>query len=382
MQGWRMGHEDAHAMRCDATNGSFWVLDGHGGEGVANYGAGELLNEVAKTMQPECLPDNETLVAAFLAVDARARAYCAKNPEKDSGSTVIGAVASRASDTGLFTVKLLNCGDSRGLVVRGTTEEESSCQEYGVDVPAHIREVDAPEYSWPVVTESVDHKPSHPTERARIEAANGKVSDTNPPRLDSNLAVSRGLGDFEYKSNSDLAPADQKVSCVPDIYEVAGLPAGSIIILACDGVWDVMTSEEVADMVRERMKCPKSDLGDLCADVIRECLAKESRDNVTMMIIHLADGTTFEDSADEMKNHEKLSELTQAEDQTRKQYQNFCERAKFPLEPKACMVCNRWTSNMNQCACKTEYYCGRACQKKGWKTHKGTCVAMNASGSK
>lgn len=72
------------------------------------------------------------------------------------------------------------------------------------------------------------------------------MSQDAPPRLDGNLAVSRGLGDFEYKQEEGRPVAEQKVSCVPDIYEVVGLKAGSLVILCCDGVWDVMTGDEAA----------------------------------------------------------------------------------------------------------------------------------------
>ena len=45
---------------------------------------------------------------------------------------------------------------------------------------------------------SIDHKPDMPAEKRRIERASGFVEDS---RVNGMLALSRALGDFEYKSN-------------------------------------------------------------------------------------------------------------------------------------------------------------------------------------
>jgi len=52
---------------------------------------------------------------------------------------------------------------------------------------------------------SVDHKPDLPTEKRRIERANGFVEEG---RVNGMLALSRSLGDFEYKTNSIIKPED------------------------------------------------------------------------------------------------------------------------------------------------------------------------------
>lgn len=97
-------------------------------------------------------------------------------------------------------------------------------------------------------TMSSDHKPSGAAERKRIEAAGGIVHRN---RVDGDLAVSRTLGDFAYKQRFDLPPEKQKVSCEPDIVCYQRDDSNDeFIILACDGLWDVMSNEDAVGNVR------------------------------------------------------------------------------------------------------------------------------------
>jgi len=384
MQGWRSGHEDAHEMRVSDVSGAFWVLDGHGGDGVALYGAPELVREFAASMDKNSgdLPPDSRIVDGFASVDARCRAYVAENPDKNSGSTVVGALVAKQKD-GTYTMKLINCGDSRGIVVRGPVEEDTKdAAKLLKTVPEHLAGLsgeDGPaQCAWPLIQESVDHKPSHPTEKARIVAGGGHVTEDDPPRLDGNLAVSRGLGDFEYKADTEAPVAKQKVSAVPDIYEVSGLQPGAVVVLCCDGVWDVMTGDEVGQLVRDWLKRePNADLGEIATAIVQLSLQRNSRDNVTAMVAHLVDGTDWHETPDEVRNFEKLGqgEGLPGDDEVRKASHNMLRRWKFPPEPLPCEVCTKWVASMNQCPCKAVHYCTRACQKKAWKEHKLTCEA-------
>ncbi len=98
---------------------------------------------------------------------------------------------------------------------------------------------------------SEDHKPENPIERARIESAGGFVEEN---RVNGSLALSRALGDFEYKSSADLPYTQQMVTCEPELRTCSRQKADEFVILACDGIWDCLSSEECVSQTREAIK--------------------------------------------------------------------------------------------------------------------------------
>jgi protein phosphatase 2C family protein 2/3 len=69
-------------------------------------------------------------------------------------------------------------------------------------------------------------------EKARIVAAGGFVDFG---RVNGNLALSRAIGDFEFKKSADLAPEKQIVTAYPDV-EVHDISEDDeFLIIACDG---------------------------------------------------------------------------------------------------------------------------------------------------
>ena len=91
-----------------------------------------------------------------------------------------------------------------------------------------------------------DHKPNLPEEKARIEKASGFVKFN---RVNGELAMSRALGDFRYKMNPELKVQEHQVIPVPDIAIHERSKEDEVGILACDGVWDVLSNEEAVDFL-------------------------------------------------------------------------------------------------------------------------------------
>jgi serine/threonine protein phosphatase PrpC len=225
------------------------------------------------------------ILRGFLELDEKLRKIPeVASGEDKSGSTAVGAlisglclapstsctwpdVQSRLADK---YVIIANCGDSRGVVC----------------------------VSGKPALATQDHKPSNEPEKERIQNAGGSVMIQ---RVNGSLAVSRALGDFEYKNVDGKGPTEQLVSPEPEFYikERDGT-RDEFLVLACDGVWDVMSNEEIcryisgvfsghfhgisSSFIGHRMKIHEN-LETICNEVIDTCLYKGSRDNMSIIII-------------------------------------------------------------------------------------------------
>ena len=116
-------------------------------------------------------------------------------------------------------------------------------------------------------------------------------------RVEGNLNLSRAIGDLLYKRNMEVSPSEQMITALPDIKSIDLSPENDFMVLACDGIWNVMTSQEVIDFVRVRLQA-NMPLGRICEEVCEECLAPDTNgdgagcDNMTMMVVRF--GTASE----------------------------------------------------------------------------------------
>jgi hypothetical protein len=62
----------------------------------------------------------------------------------------------------------------------------------------------------------------------------------------------RAFGDFEFKS-PDMDQELCKVTALPDIVVHTRTPSDDILLIACDGVWDVLSSEDAVELARDIM---------------------------------------------------------------------------------------------------------------------------------
>jgi len=79
-------------------------------------------------------------------------------------------------------------------------------------------------------------------EKARICAAGGFVDFG---RVNGNLALSRAIGDFEFKKSAELSPEQQIVTAFPDVIAHAITDDDEFLVIACDGtciIWSIETT--------------------------------------------------------------------------------------------------------------------------------------------
>ena len=76
-------------------------------------------------------------------------------------------------------------------------------------------------------------------------SAGGFVSDN---RVKGNLNLARSIGDLEYKSDTKIKPNEQMIINLPEIRKES-LDKSEFLIIACDGIWDCLTSQEAVNYI-------------------------------------------------------------------------------------------------------------------------------------
>ncbi|CAN9506963.1 unnamed protein product [Ophioblennius macclurei] len=140
---------------------------------------------------------------------------------------------------------------------------------------------------------SYDHKPEDEVELARIKNAGGKV--TMDGRVNGGLNLSRAIGDHFYKRNKTLPPEEQMISAMPDVKVLTLNEEHDFMVIACDGIWNVLSSQEVVDFISDRIKPDQSGKVRLLSSIVEElldhCLAPDTSgdgtgcDNMTCIIV-------------------------------------------------------------------------------------------------
>lgn len=259
MQGWRRAMEDAHSAVLEPSGGFFAIFDGHCGSSVAAY-CGQHLREVILDTSPlkgkdfskaTFLERSDAMVAGFVGIDRQLFSHPVYRLDK-SGCT---AVALWIVGDDLLCA---NAGDSRCVLCRS-----------GQAVPL-----------------SNDHKPNLPEEQQRIQRARGFVWNR---RVNGVLALSRAIGDWSFKGNSQIDWEDQAVTPVPEVtHTVLNYDTDTFAVLACDGIWDVMSNTEVVNFVSRAIE-KSLPTHKICEMLMDQCLSTHpfglGCDNMSCIIV-------------------------------------------------------------------------------------------------
>jgi len=143
-----------------------------------------------------------------------------------------------------------------------------------------------------IFVSTLDHKPSDQQEKDRIVRAGGRVS---MGRVDGELAVSRAIGDAQFKGNKSLPLESQMVCSLPDI-TIHSATEGDWILLACDGIFEGLTNEEVVEFINTQLK-DTEDPALILSRLLSHALYK-SKDNMSAILVLLKTGAQVKSSTD------------------------------------------------------------------------------------
>eukprot|EP01119_Soliformovum_irregulare_P017608 TRINITY_DN5258_c0_g1_i1.p1 TRINITY_DN5258_c0_g1~~TRINITY_DN5258_c0_g1_i1.p1 ORF type:complete len:311 (-),score=83.17 TRINITY_DN5258_c0_g1_i1:47-979(-) len=231
--------EDAHVIADgfggDKTSAYFAVYDGHGGRGAVDFTEKELHQILLKTLK-EKGDAREALKEAYLEVDRQMT-----DQKISAGTTAVSAlIRVEGAERVLYVA---NAGDARGVLGRAGGKAERL---------------------------SYDHKGSDESEARRITEAGGYVILN---RVNGILAVTRSLGDISMK---------EFVTGEPYMTRTVLESTDTHLILACDGLWDVVSDEEAIEMV-----VGETDAQALSEKLLQQALKRGSTDNISILVVVL-----------------------------------------------------------------------------------------------
>lgn len=203
------------------------VIDGHGGADTANLAA-YIIPQYFKESNSQAISTMPQLLRKF-------NEKLKQDKIRDGAVMVFAAVTS-------IEVGVANIGDSRALIVRddGTAFQLTN-----------------------------DHRP---IDRAELDLIKSNHSFVQDERTAGILAFSRSMGDFNVEG----------VSRIPDMYTYRIKEFDSLLVLACDGLYDLVSSDEVAQIIHGITDPNKA------ANLLRNiAFARGSTDNVSVIVVRL-----------------------------------------------------------------------------------------------
>ncbi|XP_062230627.1 probable protein phosphatase 2C 47 [Phragmites australis] len=125
---------------------------------------------------------------------------------------------------------------------------------------------------------SRDHRANYVEECERVAASGGYIEDSY---LNGVLSVTRALGDWDMKTpNGSTSP----LIAEPEFHQTMLSEDDEFLIMGCDGVWDVMTSQHAVSIVRRGLR--QHDDPERCArELVMEAKRLETADNLTVIVV-------------------------------------------------------------------------------------------------
>ena len=255
LQGKRDTNEDQHSTILNLNNDNkemnninfLGVYDGHGGKTVSKYLKENLpiyfIKKFKKNIYLKQNMFSKHVVDVYNLI---------QNDLKDNHPRLVNYCGSTCCITihcleeGFLWI--INVGDSRAVLLN----------ENGIAIPL-----------------SKDHKPNSPEERIRIKNLGGKIVYDGVDWRIKNLSLSRAFGDIE---------CTPYVTHLPQIYCRKLSKGDKFLILACDGLWDVLSNQDAADFILDLENVEYK--GNYAKALAEHALEKGSMDNITVIVYY------------------------------------------------------------------------------------------------
>ena len=253
LQGMRESNEDEHNIILNMDNKKkdlhniniYAVFDGHGGGEVSHFLKSNLTKYFIKKGKQNIFRDNKITLKYIRKVFDYVQSKLKKEKfSEHTGSTALLAIHSKIKNN----LWVANTGDSRCVI----------CNKYNIAVQL-----------------SKDHKPNNFEERYRIQGLNGKISFDGSDWRIKDLSLSRAFGDLD---------ATPYVTHKPQIFKYKISSKDKFLILACDGLWDVLSNQEAINFVLECCNYGKNNKINIADKLANFALKSGSTDNVTIVI--------------------------------------------------------------------------------------------------
>jgi len=215
----------------------FTLYDGHGGDNIAKFARDKLPLFLNKALSK--IKDIEDAInVCFKQLDNEI-----KSLNLDKVGTTASIILLHKENNTKEKIYCANVGDSRTVIISGDN----------------------------VIKLSYDHKGTDSHEAERVKKAGGVIFGG---RVYGKFALTRALGDFELKKNGVIS--------TPFISKKDLDDKDRYIVVASDGVWDVINDELLLEL---SFKARNSD--ELCKSIVKTSLEKFTQDNVSCIVIRL-----------------------------------------------------------------------------------------------
>lgn len=225
----------------------FGIYDGHGGSWVSKFLEANIPNYyLNKKFVSPFNDDFHTKVFMLIQSELLKNEFGYSN-----GSTCLLNLMYKDINTNSIFMNIVNLGDSRLVIVNTNFESESITK---------------------------DHKPDDSVEKSRLTKMGGEIyKDSEGIYRIGDLSLSRAFGD------GDNAPY---ISQKPDIFLNKITSETKYIVMACDGLWDVINSEDLGKVINNILNKNKK-TNNLAVELADWALKNGSTDNISLIIIEV-----------------------------------------------------------------------------------------------